>query len=64
MRKILLAGMALAMVATPALAQTYRFVIVPKAMNNPFFDFARDGYFVVSLLTPPATLEEGISRIV
>lgn len=29
-----------------------------------FFDFARDGYFVVSLLTPPATLEEGISRIV
>jgi hypothetical protein len=29
-----------------------------------FFDFERDGYFVVSLLTPPATLEEGISRIV
>ncbi len=29
-----------------------------------FFDFARDGYFVVSLLTLPATLEEGISRIV
>jgi alanine-synthesizing transaminase len=29
-----------------------------------FFDFGRDGYFVVSLLTPPATLEEGISRIV
>ena len=29
-----------------------------------FFDFARDGFFVVSLLTPPATLEEGISRIV
>jgi aspartate/methionine/tyrosine aminotransferase len=29
-----------------------------------FFDFARDGYFVVSLLTPPAILEEGISRIV
>jgi hypothetical protein len=29
-----------------------------------FFDFARDGYFVVSLLTPPATLEEGITRIV
>jgi hypothetical protein len=29
-----------------------------------FFDFERDGYFVVSLLTPPAILEEGISRIV
>jgi aspartate/methionine/tyrosine aminotransferase len=29
-----------------------------------FFDFERDGYFVVSLLTPPAALEEGISRIV
>jgi aspartate/methionine/tyrosine aminotransferase len=29
-----------------------------------FFDFERDGYFVVSLLTPPAVLEEGISRIV
>jgi ribose transport system substrate-binding protein len=35
--------MAIAMMATPALAQTYKFVIVPKAMNNPFFDFARDG---------------------
>src|SRR5438132_14306903 len=43
MRKFLLAGMAVAMMATPALAQTYRFVIVPKAMNNPFFDVARDG---------------------
>jgi aspartate/methionine/tyrosine aminotransferase len=29
-----------------------------------FFDFERDGYFIVSLLTPPATLEEGIARIV
>jgi ribose transport system substrate-binding protein len=43
MRKLLLAGMAIAMMATPAFAQTYKFVIVPKAMNNPFFDFARDG---------------------
>src|SRR2546423_15669315 len=42
-RKLLLAGMAIAMMASPALAQTYRFVIVPKAMNNPFFDVARDG---------------------
>jgi ribose transport system substrate-binding protein len=43
MRKVLLAGIAIAMMATPVFAQTYRFVIVPKAMNNPFFDFARDG---------------------
>jgi ribose transport system substrate-binding protein len=43
MRKVLLAGMAVAMMATPAFAQSYKFVIVPKAMNNPFFDFARDG---------------------
>jgi ribose transport system substrate-binding protein len=43
MRKTLLAGMAIAMMATPAFAQTYKFVIVPKAMNNPFFDVARDG---------------------
>ncbi len=43
MRKFLLAGIAVAMMATPALAANYRFVIVPKAMNNPFFDFARDG---------------------
>lgn len=43
MKKILLAGMTIAMMATPAFAQTYKFVIVPKAMNNPFFDVARDG---------------------
>ncbi|MCK1719094.1 sugar-binding protein [Bradyrhizobium sp. 141] len=43
MRKLLLAGIAVAMMATPAFAANYRFVIVPKAMNNPFFDFARDG---------------------
>jgi ribose transport system substrate-binding protein len=43
MRKILLAGMAIAIMATPAFAQTYKFAIVPKAMNNPFFDVARDG---------------------
>src|SRR5260370_38545253 len=43
MRRLLLAGTAVAMIATPALAETYHFVIVPKAMNNPFFDFARDG---------------------
>src|SRR3954467_11793753 len=44
MRKVLLAALAVAMVTTPALAQTkYRFAVVPKAMNNPFFDVARDG---------------------
>jgi ribose transport system substrate-binding protein len=31
------------MMATPAFAQTYKFAVVPKAMNNPFFDVARDG---------------------
>ena len=43
MRKLLLAVLAITMMATPAFAQTYKFVVVPKAMNNPFFDFARDG---------------------
>ncbi|KJC36665.1 sugar ABC transporter substrate-binding protein [Bradyrhizobium sp. LTSP885] len=44
MKKILLATVIAAMMASPALAETkYRFVIVPKAMNNPFFDVARDG---------------------
>ena len=44
MRKILFATLAVAMVASPALAETkYRFAVVPKAMNNPFFDVARDG---------------------
>src|ERR1700760_4608705 len=43
MRKLVLAGIAIAMIATPAFAENYKFVIVPKAMNNPFFDFARDG---------------------
>lgn len=28
-----------------------------------FFDFARDGHFVVSLLTPTAVFEEGLARI-
>ena len=43
MRKLILAGMTIALIATPAFAENYKFVIVPKAMNNPFFDFARDG---------------------
>src|SRR5580692_4921909 len=44
MKRIFLAAAAIALMTCPALAQTtYRFVIVPKAMNNPFFDVARDG---------------------
>ncbi|MBV9985963.1 sugar-binding protein [Bradyrhizobium sp.] len=43
MKRILLAAAAVAMMAGPAFAETYRFAVVPKAMNNPFFDVARDG---------------------
>ena len=44
MRKILLAAVAVTMMAAPVVAQTkYHFAVVPKAMNNPFFDVARDG---------------------
>ena len=44
MKKILLATAAVMMMAGPAFAQQkYRFAVVPKAMNNPFFDVARDG---------------------
>ncbi len=44
MRKLLFAVASLAIMLAPAQAETkYRFAIVPKAMNNPFFDVARDG---------------------
>ncbi|HWX61803.1 sugar-binding protein [Bradyrhizobium sp.] len=43
MKKFLLAAAAVAMMAGPALAENYKFAVVPKAMNNPFFDVARDG---------------------
>ena len=44
MRPILLALAAVAaLVAIPASAQTMRFAIVPKGMNNPYFDLSRDG---------------------
>ncbi len=43
MKKLLLFAAALALMAGPALADSYKFVVVPKAMNNPFFDFTRDG---------------------
>lgn len=40
-----LAGLVSAMLAGTTFAQeeTYRFAVVPKAMNNPFFDLTRDG---------------------
>jgi ribose transport system substrate-binding protein len=48
MRYILMATLAVACLAGPArapghAADAYRFAIVPKAMNNPYFDLARDG---------------------
>jgi len=47
MKKALMLAAALAaLTAAPiasAYADSYKFVVVPKAMNNPFFDFARDG---------------------
>jgi ribose transport system substrate-binding protein len=46
MRRLLLGASALAFLAAPMAAQaqdTYTFALVPKAMNNPFFDVARDG---------------------
>lgn len=48
MKKLLVATAALAgllaMAATPSMAQSkLRFAIVPKAMNNPYFDLSRDG---------------------
>ena len=56
MKPVLLTALA-AMLSLPAMAQeaqeqpsqgegsqeTYRFAIVPKAMNNPYFDLSRDG---------------------
>ncbi|MEM9104253.1 MAG: sugar-binding protein [Pseudomonadota bacterium] len=46
MKKLLPLALA-ATIALPgmALAQEYTFALVPKAMNNPFFDLARDGCF-------------------
>jgi ribose transport system substrate-binding protein len=39
-----MAAAAFALVMGPAVAQQkYKFALVPKAMNNPFFDLARDG---------------------
>ena len=44
MRLVILAMLAVAMLAAPAgAADKLEFAVVPKAMNNPFFDIARDG---------------------
>lgn len=44
MKRHILAALAMLALAFPAMAQErLRFAVVPKAMNNPFFDFARDG---------------------
>ncbi len=45
MTTMLLAGMGAALFATasPAADKTLRFAVVPKAMNNPYFDLSRDG---------------------
>jgi ribose transport system substrate-binding protein len=48
MKRILLATAAAAAFGLPVAAQaqdTYTFALVPKAMNNPFFDQARDGCY-------------------
>ena len=46
MKKMLLAAAALAVIGAPVLASAQTkmvFALVPKNMNNPFFDQARDG---------------------
>lgn len=42
-KPLILAALATAALAAPAMAQSYKFAIVPKAMNNPYFDLSRDG---------------------
>jgi ribose transport system substrate-binding protein len=44
MMRVILAVLAATMLAAPAaVADALKFAVVPKAMNNPFFDIARDG---------------------
>lgn len=49
MKKLLISAALAAMLApaamSVAMAQDYTFALVPKAMNNPFFDLARDGCY-------------------
>jgi ribose transport system substrate-binding protein len=44
MKRAILAALAAMALAAPAMAaEKLKFAVVPKAMNNPFFDIARDG---------------------
>ena len=43
LKRLSLAAVATAALTAPAMAQNLRFAIVPKAMNNPYFDLSRDG---------------------
>jgi hypothetical protein len=44
MKRVILAALATMVLAAPAgAAEKLKFAVVPKAMNNPFFDIARDG---------------------
>jgi len=58
MRKLMTAA-ALAALLVPAAAvgQDYTFALVPKAMNNPFFDLARDGCNKAQEELPDVTCE-------
>lgn len=43
MKRLLLAAVAAVVFSAPAFAADYKFALVPKAMNNPYFDLSRDG---------------------
>ncbi len=45
MKKLLFATVAAAIALPGVAAAEYTFALVPKAMNNPFFDLARDGCY-------------------
>lgn len=45
MKKMLTAAALAAFIAPMAVQADYTFALVPKAMNNPFFDLARDGCY-------------------
>ncbi|WP_025769899.1 sugar-binding protein [Thioalkalivibrio sp. HK1] len=45
MKKLLASTLATALLLPAAASADYTFALVPKAMNNPFFDLARDGCY-------------------
>lgn len=45
MKKLLASALATALLLPGAASADYTFALVPKAMNNPFFDLARDGCY-------------------